>query len=317
MDLAADDRGRQALTQAKRIARSLDGVRGVDYGYTYRGGERTTRLGIRFHMHRKRGKKDVPRDQRLPDNLGGVEVDVLSAGYRPHNGNPRGPQTPLAPGLSIGNAKTLSTGSLCTFVRSIGDDAACILSNWHVLCGAPEAAAGDPISQPGPMDAGSSPTAEVATLLRWLKLSQQFDAAVAVLKPDVAVSGTLFGTNVRPGAVVTPAVGMRVLKSGAMTGVTHGIVDGIGGSYQLDYTNFGDAPEWMLGFRVVPDPAAPATDLSLDGDSGSLWVTADGGNPVGLHFAGEDDNGPLNEYALAHSLESVLQRLNVSLATPA
>jgi hypothetical protein len=109
---------------------------------------------------------------------------------------------------------------------------------------------------------------------------------------------------------------MLVIKSGAVSGVTHAIVDGIAGSYRLDYTGFGDGPQWMAGFRLVPDLAAPAAALSLEGDSGSLWVEAATGYAVGLHFAGEDDQSPLNDYALAHPIEDVFARLNIALAKP-
>jgi hypothetical protein len=61
--------------------------------------------------------------------------------------------------------------------------------------------------------------------------------------------------------------------------------------------------------------AAPAPALSLEGDSGSLWVESATGRAVGLHFAGEDDQSPLNDYALAHAIEDVFARLNIALVS--
>jgi hypothetical protein len=180
-----------------------------------------------------------------------------------------------------------------------------------VLCGGPEAEAGDEIVQPGPMDMADG--RKVAILDRWLRLGEQFDAAVARLNDGVATSGLLFQTQFTPTATKPPAIGMRLVKSGAVSGVTRARIDGINGSYRLDYTNFGDQPEWMQGFRLVPDNGAPADAISLPGDSGSLWIDSADGAAVGLHFAGEDDESPLNDYALAHAIDDVFARLNIAL----
>jgi hypothetical protein len=302
-----------ALTSAKRLARSLDGVRGVDYGFAFEDGKRTDRHSIRFHMNRKRGLSRLPSDQKLPNTIEGLEVDVLEIGYSPHAGSARAAQETMQPGISIGNVKQRTTGTLAAIVRDLATQDRYLLSNWHVLCGGPEASVGDAISQPGPLDLGNNPAKEVARLERWLRLSEQIDAAIARLVDGVEWSEELFGTTVTPVDVVSPALGMSVVKSGAVSGISRAMVDGISGSYRIDYSNFGDGPEWMEGFRLIPDAAAPASALSLEGDSGSLWVEQSTGNAVGLHFAGEDDLSPLNDYALAHPIKEVFARLNLAL----
>jgi hypothetical protein len=306
-----------ALTAAKRVARSLDNIRAVDYGFAYEDGKRTDRPSVRFHMNRKQRLARLPADQKLPKTIEGIEVDVLEVGYIPHAGSPRAPQAVLQPGLSVGNLKQRTTGTLGALVRDLATQEMYLLSNWHVLAGGPEAAVGDGISQPGPMDLGSNPAREVAKLERWLRLSEQFDAALGRLASDVTSTEQLFDTAMTPAATTPPTLGMAVVKSGAVSGVTHAVVDGISGSYRLDYTGFGDGPQWMAGFRLVPDPTALATALSLEGDSGSLWVESATGRAVGLHFAGEDDQSPLNDYALAHPIEDVFARLNVGLVATA
>jgi hypothetical protein len=302
-----------ALIAAKRLARSLNDIRAIDYGVVYEKDKATTRNGIRFHMNRKLALTNLSRDQRLPKTIEGVEVDVLGIGYTPHEGNPRAPHDPLQPGISIGNQKRQTTGTLGPIVRDLNNQNLCLLSNWHVLCGGPEARANDEITQPGPMDFNNGPT--VALLERWLKLGEQFDAALARLAPGSHANGQLFDTIYRPSATKAPTLGMRLVKSGAVSGVTHAKIDGVSGSYWLDYTQFGDGPQWMQGFRLIPDPASPTPAVSLPGDSGSLWVDGADGAAVGLHFAGEDDVSPLNNYALAHPIEEVFARLNVALSS--
>ncbi len=301
-----------ALIAAKRLARSLDELRAIDYGVVYEKDKATTRLGVRFHMNRKLKLSKIATDQRLPNAIEGVEVDVLGVGYTPHIGSPRAPHDPLQPGISIGSRKQLTTGTLGPIVRDLNTQNLCLLSNWHVLCGGPEARQNDEITQPGPMDFNNGPT--VALLERWLQLGEQFDAALARLTPGGHANDQLFNTMFKPAATKAPAIGMRLVKSGAVSGVTQAVIDGVSGSYRLDYTGFGDGPQWMQGFRLVPDPALPAGAISLPGDSGSLWIDSADGVAVGLHFAGEDDISPLNNYALAHPINDVFVRLNVALS---
>jgi hypothetical protein len=236
----------------------------------------TDRAAIRFHASQKIPLKELSRRQRLPDTIEGVEVDVLESGYVLHNGNPRAQQSVLQPGLSVGNVKTRTTGTLGLIVRDAASGDVFALSNLHVLCGGPEAAVGDDVSQPGPFDLGSNPARPVARLERWTRLSEQYDAALARLLPGMNFSEQPFGMTTQPVSADQPTLGQKVFKSGAVSGVTQGIVDGIGGSYRLDYTGFGDGPEWMEGFRIVQDPASPSKVLSLEGDSGSLWIDSAG-----------------------------------------
>ena len=298
-----------ALTAAKRLAYSLDNVRAIDFGNAYEDGKLTQRSAIRFHMKRKLSLSKLPRDQRLPDTMEGFEVDVIVAGYAAHEGeNPRAPQAVLRPGVSVGNRTVRTTGTLGAFVRDLSSGHGSLLSNWHELCGGPEAKVNDEIAQPGPMDMPSGRT--VGLLVRWLRLGEHYDAALAQLSDGVETTGELFGSTVWPVGIAAPTLGMRVMKSGAVSGVTFGSIDGVGGSYSIDYTEFGEGPQWMEGFRVVPNSQAIPHILSAPGDSGCLWVDAETHAIVGLHFAGEEDGSPLNEYALAHPIAEVFSRLN-------
>ena len=63
-----------ALTTAKALARSLDNLRAIDYGVIYENDKATARRGIRFHMNRKLKLSGLARDQRLPDQIGGIEA---------------------------------------------------------------------------------------------------------------------------------------------------------------------------------------------------------------------------------------------------
>jgi hypothetical protein len=279
---------------------------------------RTDRVGVRFHVRNKLRPGELKASQMLPTQIGGVDVDVLESRYSPHAADPkvadpRAAQQPLSPGLSIGNVTTSETGTLGALVKDAAGTA-WMLSNWHVLVGGPEAKPGDVISQPGPLHLGANPARPVAVLDRSLSPSEQLDAALARIDAGIAFDQAIFNLGLKPRTVAAPALGARLTKSGAVSGVTEAVIDGVDGSYQLDYSNFGLGPLWMRGFRLVRDPASASPSISEAGDSGALWVDAAQAAAVGLHFAGEDDGTPLNDYALAHPLGEVLARLNVQLA---
>ncbi|MGY3132326.1 hypothetical protein ACVWZM_003008 [Bradyrhizobium sp. USDA 4501] len=137
------------MSKAKRMARSLDGVCGVDYGFAFKDGKRTDRMSVRFHMNRKQRLSRLPIDQRLPNKIDGIDLDVLEIGYSPHAGTPRAPQRLVQPGLSVDNLKQRSTGTLGAIVRDLTTQERYLLSNWHVLCGGPEASAGIRLTSQG------------------------------------------------------------------------------------------------------------------------------------------------------------------------
>ena len=84
---------------------------------------------------------DLPPDQKLPKAIEGIEVDVISTGYQPHNGSPRTAQGVVQPGLSIGNLKLMTTGTLGALVRDLADelaewgDALAFKERIETLCG--------------------------------------------------------------------------------------------------------------------------------------------------------------------------------------
>lgn len=301
-----------ALRAAKRLVRQIDDVRGVDFGLVYKDGKPTGRTGIRFHMNRKRRPGELSLGQRLPASIEGIEIDVLSAGYALHPGGPGAPPPTLEAGISVGSLKQRTTGTLGPLVEDAAGQRY-LMSNWHVLCGGPEAQPDDEICQPGPMDQPGG--AVVAHLARWLRLDQHFDAAIARVADGIPLAGEPSGTTIRLTGTKPPALGMRLRKCGTASGVTEAVVDGGGvGSYRLDYGQFGFPPQWMDGFRLVQLPGSTAPAISLPGDSGAVWFDPEDGKAVGLHFAGEDRLSPLDDYALAHPIERVFALLGVQLA---
>lgn len=218
---------------------------------------------------------------------------------------------PVPLGTSGGNAQDLSTVSGTTFCCSgtIGSLVSrggklYILSNNHVLARSDLAAIGEAIVQPGLVATNCSVagTTTAANLSQFFNLENDprpnVDAALAEIVPGAvdplgtivqlgatAVGGQPTDGTPNPGPGVAPTIGRLVAKSGASTGLTCGAILAInastnvqyqkgcntGTTYTVDYTNQIDIAS--LGF-------------SAEGDSGSLIVTQDTADPVGLLFAG-------------------------------
>ena len=295
------------------------GVTGMDVGYRLVDGERTDELAIRVHMEQKpAGLSFSTRGERL----GEFKIDYIEANYAISNGAPTltaAPESvnrkrrvePLVAGVSVGNPR-VSAGTLGAVVWDRSDGAPCLLSNWHVLCGHPDAQVGEPIFQPGKLDRGTE-SDTVATLLRWM-LDGDADAALARLNGSREFVRDVLGLQPLSGIETRPRLGQLVVKSGRTTGVTAGMIDGVSLSLVLTYK--GDQRiVFHDQLRIVPRPPWPDVpyEVSKGGDSGSVWIAESSGKAVGLHFAGETDESASAEYAVASPMARVAERLNFSV----
>jgi len=123
--------------------------------------------------------------------------------------------------------------------------------------------------------------------------NRDLDCAAARLISVDAI-GDILGIG-RLRAPIPPTIGMRVIKSGAETGVTEGRIIGI-------------ADE---DIEIGPLALPADYELSEGGDSGSVWVDAETMGPVGLHYRGSDRGMP--ERAYAKPFNSVLEALKLKL----
>jgi hypothetical protein len=319
----------EEITQANALLESVrdewlrrPGVTAVDLGFKWSQGEMTPQIAVRVHVRRKKPLAELSADELFPREVNGVPVDVLEANYQPGNltgtaqlaaaANNRAQRFDEIPlGVSVGGP-LVSAGSLGAIVADNQTGQEMILSNWHVLANSLNPQPGQVIWQPGRVDGGGE-NDSFAELSRWLL--GPYDAAVARLtgersvKPET-VEGRVFGPPRRP------MLGMTVWKSSRTTGLTYGFIDGVQMQISLDYPSVGPR-QLQQAFRVIPHPDSGAhpgsgdLEVSAPGDSGAIWVEAESGQAVGLHFAGEVGDQP--EFALAHDLIPVLERLDVRL----
>lgn len=227
------------------------------------------------------------------------------------------PRVTIKAGGSIGHYK-ITAGTLGGFVEDAENYY--MMSNNHVLANSNQCFGGDPILQPGPVDAGSSNPAVVGQLHQWFPLSKiardGVDAAIATFDQSVEFFNPWDYTGI--GRIGKAAVSnrmsvTRVIKRGRTTGVTRGTVsafelDGI----QIDYGTRGD-PAIVIFDDQVEIIGSPATRaFSQPGDSGSFIIDRDSMQAYALLYGGGTDSSGIDR-TLAHFMPEVLKAMKVRL----
>jgi hypothetical protein len=215
---------------------------------------------------------------------------------------------PVKLGTSGGNADDISgrfccggtLGSLLTRNGSFY-----ILSNNHVLARSDQAAAGEPISQPGIIEtncstAGTNTVAHLTSFVNLQASGTNVDAAIALIVPgavdltgDILLLGsTATGSTAdsgppHQGRGILASVGMPVAKSGRTTGLTCSTVSTTSLSTSVNYqTQCNGGTIFPVTYRN--QIAVSGGGFSAGGDSGSLIVNEQTADPVALLYGGSD-----------------------------
>ena len=332
----------KTLDEIKEIKRgaedellALPGVTGVGVGKKKVGGEKTDENAIIVYVEKKKPLDEIPKDQRVPKTKGGVKTDVVERKFVLHYLAMRvedierkadtGTYDPLLGGISIGPCRSLNitgddvacqgvpgpgnylfVGTLGAFVTDNVSGDEMMLSNFHVMALDNNWSVGDDIAQPSRVDGGNCP-ADIVGQLQRASLGSTVDCAVASHSArgwacDIVDIGAIDGQ-----AVATD--GMAVRKRGRTTGLTHGTVDDVSLTVNIDYCN-GLGNVTLTNQIGIAVDTSQSTQFGNGGDSGSVVV--DGNRRVvGLYFAGTPDG----TYGVANPIQDVLTALNVSLCT--
>jgi hypothetical protein len=180
------------------------------------------------------------------------------------------------------------------------------LSNNHVYADENRASLGDNVLQPGPYDGGQNPRDAIGALAAFQQItfsrfaSNQIDAAIALCPSEMLGKSTpADGYGIPDSATVPASVGLAVQKHGRTTGLTTGQVYAVNATVNVGY----DSGTARFINQIVITPGT----FSAGGDSGSLIVTKDGENPVGLLFAGS------SSFTVANPIDLVLSHFGVKV----
>ncbi len=307
----AIDLRQDALEALRDMYRNHPEVTGYDIGFKHMGGLPTNKVSLRVHVDAKLPEDELDPGQCIVSRINGFPVDVVAGTYKVHRDQGDGHST-YAPALLSGSPcqrRGAEAGTIGAIAIDRTTGAPGILSNWHVLS-SPDGADSDLVY-------GNSISDLPIARLSKSMLSHHGDAAFALLTGATPWQPALKQLNLSLTGVAPTALGRVLCKYGRTTGLTQARVDGIG-TYKVVHsqTNGTTKTVEVDGFRLVPqDIAAPKTALSLPGDSGACWVDPDTGAAVGLHMAGEGDDWPEGDCALACHMDRVLERLDLRLAT--
>jgi hypothetical protein len=219
---------------------------------------------------------------------------------------------PIKLGTSGGNVNDISkafccSGTLGALVTKGGTKY--ILSNNHVLARADQAGVGEAISQPGLIDSGCrvSSADTVASFSESPTLgTRNVDAALAaVAGTEVDTTGAILDIGVPSSSTATPTVGRGVAKAGRTTGLTCGSIGSINTDVRVQYQrgcNQGKKFTISYNDQLVVN----SSSFSAGGDSGSLIVTSDTAQPVGLLYAGSSTS------TIGNPIADVVSALGIS-----
>ena len=295
---------------------------GIGIGEKTTSGRGTGKPALKILVRKKVDRDRLSKETLVPKSVDGVLTDVDETGeivayqFRDRHRPPPG-------GVSISRCDENAAGTLGCSVLA-GKDLQ-ILSNNHVMAASNDGRKGDPICQPGRLDGGVCPDDIIAELTWFVDIdfgggSNYVDAAIAVatIKPDPRILRSAGKFEALRSPQVKAVVGLAVQKSGRTTGWTHGAVDLVGVTVNVDYPGHGVA-KFDNQFRVSSRTGA----FSAPGDSGSL-VTTDteeerprlqdktkiprsDNHPVGLLFAGGGG------FTFCNDIGRVLTALNVQI----
>ena len=146
-------------------------VVGHAIGYKVSRGVTTEELALVALVREKISPAHLPSSQMLPRQVDDVPLDVVAVGNVVAQQGPRSRHRPQVPGgVSMGHI-AITAGTYGMRVRDRRTGEILLLSNNHVFANANDAAAGDPIIQPGHVDGGRRPDDQVASLKRFVPLT--------------------------------------------------------------------------------------------------------------------------------------------------
>ena len=332
---------RQAKTFHKAALISQPNVVGVGVGYKTIGTQETSELCVVVMVQQKMPLADIPAEAVIPQEVAGVRTDVIQVGFVRALDAPTDRWRPAPGGVSLGHYQ-ITAGTLGGVVYDRLTGERLILSNNHVMANSNNARNGDPVLQPGPADGGElgpdtialldrfipirytsePPTCSVAKTYAWVgnsmahilraehRLQVVQSRATATNLVDAAVARPIDPDYIRDdnleigqiNGVNEATLEMGVCKSGRTTAFTTGTIRVLEATMTVNYG---------LDRVATFEGQIVSTPMSQGGDSGSLLVTSDTHQAVGLLFAGS------SQATIFNPIQTVLDQLRVEIRGPA
>jgi hypothetical protein len=296
-------------------------VVGVGIGRKFVKGKATAKTVVRLYVDKKIAASAIPKAHLLPEEINGVETDVIEAGaffafataaaaaaVAPQQGRFR----PAKPGSSIGfkflppDDRFVMAGTFGALVAK-GNDRF-VLSNNHVLANENRQPLGSAIYQPGLLDGGDPTTDEIAKLTQFVRLQPNapntVDCAIAKLDGPKLATATFLPSvgKLKSGTPLVATANQAVMKVGRTTRYTTGVIFDLSADVKVGY----DIGTLQFTDQILIK-STTSKPFSAAGDSGSLIVDKKKKQPVGLLFAGS------TQFTIANHIGDVLSALGVTI----
>lgn len=319
---------RKILARERGNLLKKKGVVAVGMGYKVVDGIRSTYPCLTVSVEKKLYLPKLEAKDLVPSWYDGgyVITDVVETGIIRAMHTQR--HRPAPGGVSIGE-ETITAGTLGCLVTHNGE--IYILSNNHVLACSNNAEIGANILQPGPHDGGKYPADHIADLAAFVPIQMSglpsecpvgnvarwclngltrllgsrtrfqvvriqgetnlVDAAIArPFMPEVVSSEIMEIGKIK--GLKNAELGMKIKKSGRTTGLTHGEIEQVNVTCQVQYGE---------GRIATFEDQIMAGKMCAGGDSGSVILTEDN-CLVGLLFAGSENSMIANRIQNVFSL---------------
>ncbi|WP_157263001.1 hypothetical protein [Pedobacter steynii] len=294
--------------RAQKLAmpfRDQPGVIDIDLGMKRVADQSTNELSIRFKLREKVQLNFLKSHQVFPQKIGEFSTDVIQIDPQLESQwvEPTNAVRPLRGGLQIFGERYLGSehrGTLGCIFNLNGHFLG--LTNYHVLYGRLDE---DEVRQRAVgkelvfQNDGNPPDKAIGRCFRAFDMLT--DYATVEIDPQV---GRIPEINGFPGStdpiLIAPInklkIGFtKVKKSGIITGITYGLVDGRSLVYPGKFT-------------IIPDPNAPKAPLSKKGDSGAAWIINDASENVRLAILHTGSETPGTAYG--HAFQVILNHIN-------
>jgi hypothetical protein len=250
-----------------------------------------------------------PSIEGLPELLEGYPVVIKPTGMLMALSDPTAKQPrPVPIGVSTGHP-AITAGTIAARVKdALGNVYA--LSNNHVYAASNDAELDDNVLQPGVFDGGEDPADAIGILDSFVPID--FSGGVNIVDAAIAMTSRAMLDNSTPSddgygipssTTVAAFVGQQVKKYGRTTKLTHGEITEVNVTVDVCYEVAVIVCTKAARFTDQIGIASPG--FSDGGDSGSLIVTENGNNPVGLLFAGSAT------LTIANPIDAVLDAFGV------
>ncbi len=309
---------KEACMIAKDYA-GFSGVSDIEFGIKHRGGKLTNEYSLRFKVKEKKSPDQLDTEDIIPVMIGTFRTDVLSDQISLHEGiiNENTPDTdqkqirvadknsivrPLLGGIQIQSGIFRDTDNYWATVGFFYPYNNLILgfTNYHALYAdlKPKLVNDEYIGRL-PVFQNFNDT-ENRIGVAFNLYNQFLDYATFILDKPIVQTQSINGIKGQLVSYIYPQINMPLVKSGAGTGITYGIIDGRSCLNRSE-----------ISIHLDTRYHHPDDSVSTGGDSGSLWIFNDGINilkPVALHYGG----GETKQWAKAKSISSIFASIRNS-----